>query len=55
MQAYEAGLKPGDTRLLLSPNSEFLRYFNNPNGKRGAQGPETNGQVRPAPTTAPAQ
>jgi modulator of FtsH protease HflC len=55
MQAYEAGLKPGDTRLLLSPNSEFLRYFNNPNGNRGAQGPETNGQVRPAPTTAPAQ
>lgn len=28
MQAYEAGLKPGATRMLLSPKSEFFRYFN---------------------------
>ena len=39
MQAYEAGLKSSDTRLLLSPNTEFFRYFNDPaglleNGKR---------------------
>ena len=27
MQAYEAGLKPGDTRLILSPNSQFFRFF----------------------------
>jgi len=33
MQAYEAGLKSSDTRLLLSPNTEFFRYFNNPTGK----------------------
>jgi membrane protease subunit HflC len=36
MQAYEAGMKGGekasDTRMLLSPDSEFFRYFNNPNG-----------------------
>ncbi len=32
MQAYEAGIKPGDTRMLLSPDSEFFRYFNAPNG-----------------------
>ncbi|MDX2155360.1 MAG: protease modulator HflC [Hyphomicrobiaceae bacterium] len=32
MQAYEAGIKPGDTRLLLSPDSDFLRYFNTPSG-----------------------
>ena len=31
MQAYEAGIKPG-TRMLLSPDSEFLRYLTNPNG-----------------------
>jgi membrane protease subunit HflC len=31
MQAYETGFKPGDTRMLLSPNSEFFRYFNEPN------------------------
>jgi membrane protease subunit HflC len=36
MQAYEAGLKSTDTRLLLSPNSEFFRFFNDPNGKNGA-------------------
>lgn len=27
MQAYETGLKAGNTQLLLSPNSEFFRYF----------------------------
>jgi modulator of FtsH protease HflC len=27
MQAYETGLKAGETRLVLSPNSEFFRYF----------------------------
>jgi modulator of FtsH protease HflC len=32
MQAYEAGLKAGDTRLVLSPDSEFFRYLNNPGG-----------------------
>jgi membrane protease subunit HflC len=56
MQAYETGMKPGDTRLLLSPNSEFLRYFNDPNGRRGPNGggPTTTGQIRPAPAPAPA-
>jgi membrane protease subunit HflC len=55
MQAYESGLKPGDTRLLLSPDSEFLRYFNNSSGRRGAAGgPETTGQIRPAPSGGPA-
>jgi modulator of FtsH protease HflC len=38
MQAYEAGMKSGDkaseTRMLLSPDSEFFRYFNNPNGSK---------------------
>ncbi len=29
MQAYEAGLKSGDTRLILSPNSQFFRFFGN--------------------------
>jgi len=36
MQAYEVGMKAGDrvgeTRMLLSPDSEFFKYFNNPNG-----------------------
>ena len=33
MQAYEKSMKAGDTRMLLSPDSEFFRYFNDPNGK----------------------
>ncbi len=32
MQAYEHGMKSGDTRMLLSPDSEFFRYFTNPSG-----------------------
>ena len=28
MQAYEESLKGGHTRIVLSPNSEFFRYFN---------------------------
>ncbi len=33
MQAYTASFKSDDTRLLLSPNSEFFRYFEDPNGR----------------------
>jgi len=32
MQAYEAAIKPNETRMLLSPESEFFRYFNSPTG-----------------------
>ena len=38
MQAYEEGLKPGETRLLLKPDTNFFRFFNNPNGKLPADG-----------------
>ena len=38
MQAYEKGLKSEDTRLLLSPDSEFFKYFTDPaGGSRPAQ------------------
>src|SRR4051794_13394966 len=33
MAAYETGLKAGETRYLLRPDSPFLRYFTNPSGK----------------------
>jgi membrane protease subunit HflC len=33
MQAYEAGLKSNDTRMLLKPDSDFFRFFNDPMGK----------------------
>ncbi|MEZ5898187.1 MAG: protease modulator HflC [Hyphomicrobiaceae bacterium] len=32
MQAYTQALKPGDTRMLLSPDSDFFRYFEDPQG-----------------------
>src|SRR6266446_4065709 len=33
MQAYEAGMRHNDTRMLLKPDSEFFRFFNDPMGK----------------------
>tara|TARA_R110002020_G_scaffold15143_25_gene53880 strand:+ start:1384 stop:2601 length:1218 start_codon:yes stop_codon:yes gene_type:complete len=32
MRAYEVSMNSGDTRLVISPNSEFFRYFNSPTG-----------------------
>ena len=34
MEAYEKGLKAGNTRMLMSPDSEFFRYFNSASGKK---------------------
>ena len=48
MQAYEAGLKANDTRMLLKPDSEFFRYFVDPSGK------PREGGAQPG-TTPPAQ
>jgi membrane protease subunit HflC len=36
MQAYEKGIKSADTRLLISPDSDFFKYFTDPNGKKPA-------------------
>ncbi|KAB2938731.1 MAG: protease modulator HflC [Hyphomicrobium sp.] len=33
MQAYEHGLKSADTRLLITPDSDFFKYFTDPHGK----------------------
>jgi len=61
MQAYEAGLKGSDTRMVLSPTSDFFRYFNDPNGRAGAgQGaapaapPRATGSTGAAPAAPPA-
>jgi membrane protease subunit HflC len=40
MQAYEAGLKSGDTRMLLKPDSEFFRFFVDPSGKNRDNAPK---------------
>lgn len=50
MQAYEAGLKGTGTRLVVSPDSEFFRYFNESTGQPAGRAPST-----PAPQPAPAQ
>jgi membrane protease subunit HflC len=39
MQAYVAGLKPDRTKLVLSPDSDFFRFFNDPNASAPAAAP----------------
>jgi membrane protease subunit HflC len=53
MQAYEAGLRPGDTRLVLSPTSQFFRYFNDAMGRGNAPAP-ASGSPHPAATSSTA-
>jgi membrane protease subunit HflC len=51
MQAYVEAFKAGDTRLLLSPNSQFFQYFNNAfgaSGQDGASVPSAQPAERPA-------
>ncbi|MBB6309028.1 protease modulator HflC [Xanthobacter tagetidis] len=45
MQAYEASMKTGDTRMLVSPDSSFFRYFRDPAGAASPAPPP----ARPAP------
>lgn len=33
MQAYEASLRSGDTKMVISPDSDFFRYLNDPTGR----------------------
>jgi membrane protease subunit HflC len=55
MQAYEASLKSGDTRLLLKPDTNFFRYFNDPSGKSRASttppAATSGAATQPAPAT----
>jgi membrane protease subunit HflC len=46
MQAYEGALKAGDTRLLLSPDSQFFQYFNSSLG-RPAAAPASGDAAKP--------
>jgi membrane protease subunit HflC len=54
MQAYETGLRAGDTRLVLSPSSDFFRFFNDPAGRggQGAGAPSPGLSAPPRPTAA---
>jgi modulator of FtsH protease HflC len=48
MQAYEAGLRANDTRMLLKPDSDFFRYFVDPSGKVRDGGTAGNRNEQPA-------
>jgi len=49
MQAYEAGLRHNDTRMVLQPDSEFFRYFVDPTGKpRAGPGAASSATTPPA-------
>ncbi len=37
MQAYEASFKSGDTRLVISPESDFFKFFGDPGGAQPAK------------------
>ncbi|WP_306031345.1 protease modulator HflC [Stappia sp. MMSF_3263] len=61
MQAYTSGLESGETSMVLSPNSEFFRYFRDPRGTElsptrapasiapAAQAPAAQAPAAPAP------
>jgi membrane protease subunit HflC len=50
MQAYENGLRSSDTRMLLSPDSEFFRYFTNPDGAAHPAKPASPAPASPTPS-----
>lgn len=52
MQAYEVGLKGSDTRLVISPNSDFFRYFNDPQGRSPVTTPRATRPGDPGSTGA---
>jgi membrane protease subunit HflC len=58
MQAYTTGLKADDTRLVMSPDSEFFRYFASPDGRTApaaSAAPAGAPGAAPPPARAPAQ
>ncbi|MBB3936597.1 protease modulator HflC [Aureimonas phyllosphaerae] len=55
MQAYRTALENGGTTMLLRPDSEFFRYFDNAGGPGVAPGSAPTASVSPeAPAAAPA-
>ncbi len=61
MQAYVSSLRPDKTRLVLSPDSAFFRFFNNPGAAAGTAptpalgaAPATPAPTEPAASASPA-
>ncbi|GGF57927.1 protein HflC [Azorhizobium oxalatiphilum] len=48
MLAYEASMKQNDTRLMISPDWDFLRFFKSPAGTVAPQAPAAAGAALPA-------
>jgi membrane protease subunit HflC len=46
MQAYEQSMRAGDTKMVISPDSDFFRYLNDPTGKARSK------PAQPAPPPA---
>jgi len=53
MQAYETGLKSSETRMILSPKSDFFRYFNSPKGTSSPSPAQSSAQPLSSPSAAP--
>ncbi len=52
MQAYEQSMKNQDTRLVISPNSDFFRFFSDPQGRAAASAGPARATARdPGSTT----
>jgi membrane protease subunit HflC len=54
LQAYEASLKASDTRMILSPKSDFFRFFNAPTALGLPKVAETPATTPAAPAATPA-
>jgi modulator of FtsH protease HflC len=54
MTAYETGLKGADTRFLLTPDSDFFRFFGSPAGKTAAAAPQATTGAASAAEAPPA-
>jgi len=52
MQAYQTGLRGNGTRLVISPDSDFFRYFNDAFGRSPSE-PIAVGPLRPTTEAAP--
>jgi membrane protease subunit HflC len=55
MQAYEAGLRANDTRLVLRTDSDFFKYFGNPAGKEMPKDAPKPAAPQPSATTGGSQ
>jgi membrane protease subunit HflC len=55
MQAYEAAMRSTDTRMLITPDSDFFRFFVDPSGKtrNGAPTPAAAAPTPPAAAPTP--